>query len=70
MVYRTGMLKTKPMAEKNNVKDIKKKGNNLQLMNKKTDFCILSSNYASCKKGLEMVIKMFMKLYVSCIYAV
>ena len=70
MVYRTGMLKTKPMAEKNNVKDIKKKGNNLQLMNKKTDFCIFSSNYASCKKGLEMVIKMFMKLYVSCIYAV
>ena len=70
MVYRTGMLKTNPMAEKNNVKDIKKKGNNLQLMNKKTDFCILSSNYASCKKGLEMVIKMFMKLYVSCIYAV
>jgi len=25
MVYRTGMLKTNPMAEINNVKDIKKK---------------------------------------------
>ena len=58
MVYRTGMLKTNPMAKKNDVKDIKKKVK------------ILSSNYASCKKGLEMVIKMFMKLYVSCIYAV